>query len=116
MPSQNAAELVIDHTHCRAICDEIGDRLRDILKPEASEVPPRLLELIDKLAELERAPSIVPSIEDTSFPGPAIRVKRSADPVLAATNRLSDSVEFLVEHQDRRMAASSRELRPQSSR
>jgi hypothetical protein len=94
MPSQNAAELVIDHIHCRAICDEIGDRLRDILKREASEVPPRLIGLIDKLAELEREPSIVPSIEDMSFAGPAIRVKRSAEPVLPATNRLSTSVGF----------------------
>ena len=94
MPSQNAAELVIDHTHCRAICDEIGDRLRDVFKREASEVPARLVRLIDQLAELERAPSIVPSIEDVSFPGVTILVKRSADPVLPATNRLSASVGF----------------------
>jgi hypothetical protein len=94
MPNENAAELVIDHTHCRAICDEIGDRLRDILKREASEVPPRLLELIDKLTELEHQPSFVPSIEDMSIRGAAIRVKRSADPVLPATNRLSASVDL----------------------
>jgi len=56
MPCQNAAQLAIDHINCRASCDEIGDRLRDIVKRETSEVPPRLLELIDKLAELERAP------------------------------------------------------------
>jgi hypothetical protein len=92
MPNENAAELVIDHTHCRAICDEIGDRLRDILKREASEVPPRLLELIDKLTELEHQPSIVPSIEDMSIRGAAIR--GSADPVLPATNRLSASVDL----------------------
>ena len=92
MPCRNAAELMIDSTHCRAICDEIGDRLRDILKREASEVPPRLIELINKLAELERAPSIVPSVEEMTFPGPVIRVKRSADPVLPATNRLLASV------------------------
>ena len=94
MPRQNAAELVIDHNHCRAICDEIGDRLRDVFKREASEIPARLVRLIDQLAELEGAPSIVPSIEEMSFPGPSIRVKRSADPVLPATNRLSDSVGF----------------------
>ena len=46
------------------------------------------------IAELERAPSIVPSIEDMSFPGPSIRVKRSADLVLPATNRLLASVGF----------------------
>jgi hypothetical protein len=94
MPGRNAAELMIDSTHCRAICDEIGDRLRDVFKREASEIPARLVRLIDQLAELEGAPSIVPSIEEMSFPGPSIRVKRSADPVLSATNRLSDSVGF----------------------
>jgi hypothetical protein len=94
MPGRNAAEPMIDSTHCREICDEIGDRLRDVLKREASEVPAGLLRLIDQLAELERAPSIVPSIEDMSFPGPIIRVKRLADPVLPATNRLSASVDF----------------------
>jgi hypothetical protein len=94
MPGRNAAELMIDSTHCRAICDEIGDRLRELFKREASEVPARLLRLIDRLAELEGAPSIVPSIEEMSFLGPSIRVKRSADPVLPATNRLSTSVGF----------------------
>ena len=94
MPGRNAAEPMIDSTHCRAICDEIGDRLRDVFKREASEVPARLRRLIDQLAELESAPSIVPSIEEVSFPGPSIRVKQSADPVLSATNRLSTSVGF----------------------
>ena len=96
MLGRNAAELLIDSTHCRAICDEIGDRLRDVFKREASEVPARLVRLIDQLAELEGAPSIVPSIEEMSFAdaGPSIRVKRSADPVLPATNRLSASFGF----------------------
>jgi hypothetical protein len=94
MPSQNTAELAINHIHCHAICDEIGNRLRDMLKREASEVPPRLLELIDRLAELEHAPSIVPSVEEMSFPGPIVRVKRSADQAPSATNRLSASVGF----------------------
>lgn len=73
MAMQNAAFLNLDHTHCRAICDEIGQRLDFIMKP-ASDIPPRLLYLIDRLAELEkadlprleRAPSIVPSIEEMS--------------------------------------------------
>jgi hypothetical protein len=72
---QKAALLNLDHTHCRAICDEIGERLGFILKPSASDIPPRLLYLIAKLAELEKAdlpqlelaPSIVPSIEDISY-------------------------------------------------
>jgi hypothetical protein len=73
MAMQNAACLNLDHTHCRAICDEIGERLHFIMKP-ASDIPPRLLDLIDRLAELEksdlprlkRAPSIVPSIDEIS--------------------------------------------------
>ena len=72
MPEQNAAFVNLDHTHCRAICDEIGERLGFILKPATSDIPPRLLYLIGKLAEQEMAhlprqelaPSIVPSIEE----------------------------------------------------
>jgi hypothetical protein len=98
MPNRDAAALLLDHTHCRAICDEIGDRLRDVLKRETSEVPLRLRALIDKLAQLEiddpvqlhGGPSIVPSIEETSFPrGRENRfvIKQSTDPALPATNR-----------------------------
>lgn len=73
MPMQNAAFLHLDHMHCRAICDEIGERLHFIMKP-ASDIPLRLLDLIGRLAELEksdlprleRAPSIVPSIDEIS--------------------------------------------------
>lgn len=68
MAGRKDIALAIDDTHCRAICDEIGDRLRDILKREVSEIPPRLLVLIDKLAQLEHAPSIVPSIDEMSLP------------------------------------------------
>jgi len=72
MMEQNAAFVNLDHAHCRAICDEIGERLGFILKPAASDIPPRLLYLIGKLAEqemaglpqLELAPSIAPSIEE----------------------------------------------------
>jgi len=69
MASQNAANLQIDHEHCCAICDEIGDRLRIILNREATELPPRLLMLLNRLAEpeCEPAPSIVPSIGDMDF-------------------------------------------------
>jgi hypothetical protein len=72
MLEQNVAFVNLDHTHCRAICDEIGERLGFILKPTTSDIPPRLLYLIGKLAEqemadlpqLEIAPSISPSIEE----------------------------------------------------
>ena len=75
MRKQNAADLVLDPTHCRAICDEIGERLRSIMKPAVSDVPPRLLDLIARLAALEQrdllqvelAPSIVPSSEEISL-------------------------------------------------
>jgi hypothetical protein len=75
MPNRDAAASLLDHTHCRAICDEIGDRLREILKQEVLEIPPRLLASIDKLAkleiddltQLERAPSIAPSGDEMSF-------------------------------------------------
>ena len=67
MSSQKALPLQIDSGHCRAICDEIGDRLRILLDKEAGEIPPRLRLLIDRLAELDgprQAPSIVPAMEE----------------------------------------------------
>ena len=53
----------VDSEHCRAICDEIGYRLRDILDRDAHAPSPYLLRLVSRLGELD-APSIVPSIED----------------------------------------------------
>jgi hypothetical protein len=91
MPNRAATAPVLDHIHCRAICDEIGERLRDILGREALEIPPRLLMLIDKLAQLDRAPSsIIPTIDEMSFPRwpeTFVSVKRSTDLALPATNR-----------------------------
>jgi len=74
MSKPNAPLLNLDHAHCRAICDEIGERLGFLLKPTASDIPPRLQYFIGKLAELETtglpqlelAPSIIPSIEEMS--------------------------------------------------
>jgi hypothetical protein len=67
MWSQTALPLQIDSEHCRAICDEIGERLRILLDKEAGEIPQRLRFLMDRLAELDRvpAPSIVPAMDDT---------------------------------------------------
>jgi hypothetical protein len=75
MSSQDALGLQIGHEHCRAICDEIGDRLRIILNREVTTLPPRLLMLLDRLAESERepAPSIVPSMEEMRF-RPAVSI------------------------------------------
>jgi hypothetical protein len=66
MSSQKALPLQIDSGHCRAICDEIGDRLRIALDREASEIPQALRLLMDRLAELDGvpAPSIVPAMDD----------------------------------------------------
>jgi hypothetical protein len=36
------SELHIDSTHCRAICDEIGARLRAILDRASPAMPPRM--------------------------------------------------------------------------
>jgi hypothetical protein len=59
-------ELQIDSSHCRAICNEIGERLRAILAPETPEIPAQLQLLLDRLAEQDRelAPSIAPSMDD----------------------------------------------------
>jgi hypothetical protein len=66
MPASDAAMVALDSTHSRAVCDEIGERLRDVLGRDASEIPSHLRRLVDRLAELERvpAPSIVPEIAD----------------------------------------------------
>jgi hypothetical protein len=66
MLGQKALPLQIDSGHCRAICDEIGDRLRILLDREAGEIPQRLRLLIDRLAELDgkQAPSIVPAMDE----------------------------------------------------
>jgi hypothetical protein len=66
MSSQKALPLQIDSGHCRAICDEIGDRLRILLDKEPDEIPQRMRLLIDRLAELDGvpAPSIVPALDD----------------------------------------------------
>jgi hypothetical protein len=66
MHKQNVSGLQIDHKHCRAICDEIGDRLRVNFNREVAEIPRRLLMPLDRLAGSERepSPSIVPSMAD----------------------------------------------------
>ena len=67
MSARTGASIQIDAAHLSAICDEIGDRLRDILRRETSHVlPPRLNDLMQQLAraDFELAPSIVPSLED----------------------------------------------------
>lgn len=38
----------IDHRTCQAICDAVGERLQQSMRPE-TELSPRLRELLDKL-------------------------------------------------------------------
>jgi hypothetical protein len=73
MNSSNQSK--IDSIHSRAICDEIGERLRTILRPDTSGLPVQLQILIDRLADQERrlAPSIVPEMDDMIWqPGLAV--------------------------------------------
>jgi len=82
MGTQN--QLQIDSSHCRAICEEIGWRLRAILAREAPAMPPRLQSLMDRLAEQDRemSPSIAPSMHDMVWPaepvGDPIRLTHAA--------------------------------------
>jgi hypothetical protein len=61
-----AREPTIDSLHCRAICEEIGERLRIMLDREATPLPPRLQVLMLRLAaqDLAASPSIAPRIAD----------------------------------------------------
>jgi hypothetical protein len=68
MPMSDSTAVVLDSKHCRAICEEIGERLALVLRPTA-ELPPRLKDLLDQLALLDHdAPSIAPSVEDMIMP------------------------------------------------
>ena len=59
------ARVRITEEHSRAICAEIGDRLRVALG-QADPISPDLSRLIARLGELDEhdAPSIVPEIEE----------------------------------------------------
>ncbi|MBR0801636.1 hypothetical protein JQ615_40525 [Bradyrhizobium jicamae] len=55
--------------HARAICEEIGERLRYVLRGDYDDLPPRLRQLMDQLAQLDRdGPSLVPEMEDMTRP------------------------------------------------
>ena len=53
-----ANEPKIDSAHCRAICDEIGERLRIMLDREMTALPPRLQVLMLRLAAQDLAGSL----------------------------------------------------------
>ena len=53
----------VDHTHSRAICREIGERLQQYLRAEP-ELPVSIRKHVDRFQELEgKSPSIVPDVE-----------------------------------------------------
>jgi hypothetical protein len=49
----------IDHIHSRAICDEIGERLRIFLADELPEMSPQMQRQVDQLREPDEA--VLPS-------------------------------------------------------
>jgi hypothetical protein len=51
--------IEIDHRTSLAVCEGIGERLRDQFKP-VTALPRHLEDLMDRLREIEDAPSIVP--------------------------------------------------------
>jgi hypothetical protein len=56
---------MLDPIHARAICEEIGYRLRLALPANNDDLPPRLQSLMRELALLDcAAPSLVPSTDD----------------------------------------------------
>jgi hypothetical protein len=57
-----AGRATVESEHCRAICDEIGDRFREILSRDAPEPSAYLLQLLSRFEQ--EAPSVVPTLED----------------------------------------------------
>ena len=60
--------LTISSKHCRAICDEVGERLRQYIDRDPTAPSQRIQTLLRELELKElrvmEAPSIVPSFED----------------------------------------------------
>lgn len=55
--------------HARAICEEIGERLRLALRGDYADLPPRLRALVDELALQDcEAPSQVPTMAAMTRP------------------------------------------------
>ena len=44
---------VLEPDHCRAICEEIGERLQHSLARDTSPLPMHLRKMVDRIAELE---------------------------------------------------------------
>ena len=55
--------------HARAICEEIGERLRYAMRSDYADLPPRLRELVNELALQDcEAPSRVPTMAEMTRP------------------------------------------------
>ena len=68
-PARAANLPPLEPKHCRAICQEIGDRLRQDLAG-TSPLPTRLRKLVDQIAELEgNSPPAFPAASTHHYPG-----------------------------------------------
>jgi hypothetical protein len=57
-------QLQINQMHARAICTEIGERLRPVLSKDGTSLPASLAKRLNRLREREAdSPSIVPSLD-----------------------------------------------------
>jgi hypothetical protein len=70
-PQDRDLTEALEPKHCRAICEEIGERLRFSLALDTSPVPMRLRRLVDQIAELEgAAPPVISQLQGgTISPG-----------------------------------------------
>ena len=61
----NAPDVHLDHLHSEAVCQGIGERLRDALNREPPDMSHHLRALIARLPELDSAaaPPLVPEME-----------------------------------------------------
>jgi hypothetical protein len=58
-------QFQIDKVHARAICTEIGERLRQVLSRDEMELPASLESRLDRLRgqDEDYSPSIIPSMD-----------------------------------------------------
>jgi hypothetical protein len=81
--TRDISRINLDHAHCRAICEEIGERLHAAMGRELPDMPHHLRTLVDRLHELDDIPSpgIVPLVEDSaSAPIPEVDDEMAASP------------------------------------